>query len=117
MLNSKNLFGYIPSYINYKDIGKFLKFYAGRFKLTVRDGGSVYNAIPVMIDFKRSLPDKFKRSVAFLHQIKMNYIKEEFYLIYYATNVGMPRLSIKKQESLAKEFMLSFLGFNRIKRQ
>lgn len=112
VLSSKNLFGYIPSYVNYRYIADFLKFYSDRFKLTIRDSGSLYNAIPVMIDFKRSLPDKFKRSVAFLLKLKMEYIKEGFYPIYYAANVGMPRISIKKQRSLAKEFMLSFLGFD-----
>lgn len=39
-------------------------------------------------------------------------MKEGFYPIYYAANVSKPRLSNKKTTTIAREFMLSFLGFD-----
>jgi len=112
VLKSNNIFGYVPLYVSYRDIKKFLDFYANKFNLSVYYNGGSYNAIPIMIDFKRTLPDKFKRSVAYLYELKNEYIKDGFYPIYYAANVGMPRFSPKKTTALAKEFMLSFLGFD-----
>jgi hypothetical protein len=113
VLNSKtNLFGYVPLYISYREIEQFLDFYANKFNLSISYNGGTYNAIPLMIDFKRTLPDKFKRSVAYLYELKKKYLKEGFYPLYYAANVSMPRSSAKKTTALAKEFMLSFLGFD-----
>ncbi|WMT53773.1 hypothetical protein [Ferroplasma acidiphilum] len=113
VLNSKtNIFGYLPLYISYREIEKFLTFYANKFNLSVSYNGGSYNAIPLMIDFKRTSPDTFMRSVAYLYELKRKYLNDGFYPLYYAANVSMPRSSIKKTTALAKEFMLSFLGFD-----
>ncbi len=111
-LNTKNIFCYIPAYINYKQLDDFIKFYSGKNLGTVFYSGGTFNAIPLYIDFKRSNPDTFKRSVAMLYRLKQKYIKEGFYPVYYAANVSKPRLSSKKNTTIAKEFMLSFLGFD-----
>jgi len=111
-LATRNLFGYIPAYIRYREIEKFIDFYSGKSFGTVNDNGTLYNAIPLFIDFKRSSPDSFMRSVAMLHRLKRKYLNEGYYPIYYAANVSRPRTSDKKLKALAKEFMLSFLGFD-----
>lgn len=111
-LNTKNIFCYIPAYIQYNKLDDFMKFYSGKDLGTVHHSGGTYNAIPLYIDFKRSNPDTFKRSVAMLHKLKDRYMQEGFYPIYYAANVSKPRLSNKKTTAIAKEFMLSFLGFD-----
>ena len=111
-LSSKNLFGYVPAYVKYGEIDKFINFYSGKSLGLVNENGTKYNAIPLLIDLKRSAPDKFMRSIAMLHQLKTKYMKEGYYPIYYAANVSRPRISDKKQKTLAKEFMLAFLGFD-----
>jgi hypothetical protein len=111
-LTSKNLFGYVPAYIKYGEIEKFIEFYSGKSLGTVNDNGNKYNAIPLLIDLKRSAPDSFMRSIAMLHRLKLKYIEEGYYPIYYAANVSKPRTSEKRPKTLAKEFMLSFLGFD-----
>ena len=111
-LNTKNIFCYIPAYINYKQLEDFIKFYSGKNLGTVVHSGGEFNAIPLYVDFKRSNPDTFKRSVAMLYRLKQKYMKEGFYPIYYAANISKPRLSNKKITTIAREFMLSFLGFD-----
>jgi hypothetical protein len=111
-LNSKNLLGYVPAYVKYGEIEKFIKFYSDKKLGTVNENGTEYNAIPLLIDFKRSAPDGFKRSIAILHRLKVEYMAEGYYPIYYAVNVSMPKIGNKRQKELAKEFMLSFLGFD-----
>jgi len=111
-VNTKNIFCYLPVYIDYKKIRDFLNFYSDKDLGTVYHSGGTYNAIPVYADFKRSNPDAFKRSVAILQKLKKEFIKEGFYPIYYAANISRPRLSDKKHNVIAKEFMLSFLGFD-----
>lgn len=111
-LTSKNLFGYVPAYVKYGEIEKFINFYSGKSLGSVNENGTKYNAIPLLIDLKRASPDSFMRSIAMLHKLKTKYMKEGYYPIYYAANVSRPRTSDKKQRALAKEFMLSFLGFD-----
>ncbi|MCL4356601.1 MAG: hypothetical protein M1460_01875 [Candidatus Thermoplasmatota archaeon] len=111
-LTSKNLFGYVPAYVKYGEIDKFINFYSGKSLGTVNENETKYNAIPLLIDLKRSAPDSFMRSIAMLHQLKIKYMAEGYYPIYYAANVSRPRTSDKKQRTLAKEFMLAFLGFD-----
>ena len=81
-MNTNNIFCYIPVYIDYKKIRDFLNFYSGKDLGTVYHSGGTYNAIPVYVDFKRSNPDAFKRSVAMLQKLKKEFIKEGFYPIY-----------------------------------
>ncbi len=109
---TKNFLGYIPAYIKYKELDKFFKFYSNKDLGTVRNSGGTYNAMPLYIDFKRSNPDTFKRSVAMLLQLKKKYIREGFYPVFYAGNVGRPRISAKSQYIIAREFLLSFIGFD-----
>jgi hypothetical protein len=52
------------------------------------------------------------RQIAELRQIKMDYLKEGYYLFYYGFSPRTPSVSQKKNESLAKEFLLSFVGFD-----
>lgn len=111
-LTTKNLFGYVPAYVRYGEIEKFINFYSGKSLGVVNESGTKYNAIPLLIDLKRSAPDSFMRSIAMLHRLKKKYMTEGYYPIYYAANVSRPRTSDKKQKALAKEFMLSFLGFD-----
>lgn len=111
-LTTKNLFGYVPAYVRYGEIEKFINFYSGKSLGIVNENGTKYNAIPLLIDLKRSAPDSFMRSIAMLHRLKRKYMAEGYYPIYYAANVSRPRTSDKKQKALAKEFMLSFLGFD-----
>lgn len=111
-VTSKNLFGYVPAYVKYGEIEKFINFYSGKLLGTVNENGTKFNAIPLLIDLKRSSPDSFMRSIAMLHRLKSKYMTEGYYPIYYAANVSRPRTSDKKQKTLAKEFMLSFLGFD-----
>ena len=49
-----------------------------------------------------------------MRQLKLKYLDEGFYLSYYGFGLGTPRVSEKKQinTTLAKEFLLSFLGFD-----
>ncbi len=109
---TKNFLGYIPAYVKYKELDKFFEFYSNKDLGIVRNSGGTYNAIPLYIDFKRSNPDTFKRSVAMLLQLKKKYINEGFYPIFYAGNVGRPRIFVKSQHIIAREFLLSFIGFD-----
>jgi len=111
-INTKNLFGYVPAFVRYGEIEEFINFYSGKSLGTVSGDDTDYNAVPLFIDLKRSSPDNFMRSIAMLHRLKKKYIKEGYYLIYYAANASRPRMSTKRQNVLAKEFMLSFLGFD-----
>ena len=81
---------------------------------TINTPVGTLNYVPLLIDCKNSLPDKFKRSLAKLRQLKLKYLDEGTYLSYYGFSLGTPRVSEKKQinTTLAKEFLLSFLGFD-----
>lgn len=94
-LNTKNIFCYIPAYIKYNQLNDFIKFYSSEDLWTVSHSEGTFNAIPLYVDFKRSNPDTFKRSVAMLFKLKQKYIKEGFYPVYYATNseIGISLLS------------------------
>ena len=113
VLDGKNLLGYIPAYISYNDLEKYVNFYSGKAKeQVILEGGEKLNAIPLMIDFKRANPDGYMRSIAKLLELKRKYITEGYYPIYYAYNVSRPRMSKNKRIDIAKEFLLSFLGFD-----
>ncbi|MGP6207821.1 hypothetical protein ACNF42_07345 [Cuniculiplasma sp. SKW3] len=114
-LNSKNLLGYVPVYVNYREIEKLVTYYSGKDMGNVSIGtGSKLNAIPLMIDFKGTNPDTHRRSVAKINELKIKYMKEGYYPIIYAYNVSRPRMSKNKRSEIAKEFLLSFLGFDLI---
>lgn len=113
VLETRNLLGYVPAFVNYNDLEKYLIYYSQKTKGEVtEEGGGKLNAIPLMIDFKRSNPDSYKRSVAKLLELKLKFIKEGYYPIYYAYNVSRSRMSKNKTTDVAKEFLLSFLGFD-----
>ena len=113
VLEGKNLLGYVPAFVSYNDLEKYINFYSGKAKgEVIAEGGEKLNAIPLMIDFKRSNPDSYKRSIAKLLELKLKSIREGYYPIYYAYNVSRPRMSKNKREEIAKEFLLSFLGFD-----
>ena len=90
----------------------YFDFYSGKKLGKVRRSDETYNAIPLLIDFKRANPDGYKRSVAYLLQLKREYMKEGYYPIYYAANVSRPRMGKNTSSAIAKEFLLSFVGFD-----
>lgn len=117
----KNIMGYIPAYSWYKDIEKLVEFYINS-GIGSTTKGQGYNLIPLMVDYKGCNVDRFKLATSVLHEVKEKYLKEKVYLLYYAFSVGTPRLSKKSQKItvetkkaekvLAKDFLLSFLGFD-----
>ncbi|WP_287961436.1 hypothetical protein [Acidiplasma sp.] len=111
-LNTKNIFCYVPAYVKYKDLDQFLRFYSEKNLGTVNGGGQSYNAIPLYIDFKRSNPDAFKRTIAMLFKLKKQYMKDGFYPVLYAANVSRPRILNTGSRVIAREFLLAFLGFD-----
>ena len=112
-IESKNLLGYVPAFVSHNEMEKYIEFYSGKTKGSVEvEGEGKLNAIPLMVDFKRANPDGHKRSVVRLRDLKLAYIKEGFYPIYYAYNVSRPRMSKNANRQIAKEFLLSFLGFD-----
>lgn len=111
-LHTNNVFGYIPAYVHYNEMEKYLNFYSKNASLNVQRNGSTLNGIPLMIDMKRSNPDNYRRTLAKLLDLKLKYMADGFYPIYYAYSVGRPRLSETKVSDIAKDFLLSFLGFD-----
>lgn len=111
-LQTTNIFGYLPAYAKFRELDRFISFYSGKALGKVHDSETSYNAIPVLVDFKRSSPDSYKRSVAYLLTLKYKYMKEGYYPIYYAANVSRPRTSKKRSRTVAKEFLLSYVGFD-----
>jgi len=107
----KNIMGYVPAYSWYKDIEKLIDFYisSGIGSTTKKQK---YTLIPLMIDYKGCNVDRFKLATSVLHELKDKYLKDGVYLMYYAFSVGTPRLSKKPEKVLAKDFLLSFLGFD-----
>lgn len=112
-LKTSNILGYIPSYVSHRDLDGFIRLYTDSGSSIETPLGKL-NYVPLMVDLKNSLPDKFKRSLAKLRQLKVAYLKEGYYLSYYGFGVGTPRVSQKRniEQTLAKEFLLSFLGFD-----
>lgn len=111
-LHTHNVFGYIPAYVHYNEMEKYLNFYSKKASLNVRKNGTILNGIPLMVDMKRSNPDNYRRTLAKLLDLKLKFISDGFYPIYYAYSVGRPRLSKTKASEIAKDFLLSFLGFD-----
>jgi hypothetical protein len=111
-LSTENIFGYLPVYARYSEFKSYFDFYSGKKLGKVRRSDETYNAIPLLIDFKRANPDGYKRSVAYLLQMKKEYMKEGYYPIYYAANVSRPRIGKNTSIAIAKEFLLSFVGFD-----
>jgi len=112
-LRTTNLLGYVPAFVSHRELEKFIQLYLDTASTVSTPAGSL-NYVPLLIDCKNSLPDKFKRSLAKLRQLKLKYLEEGFYLSYYGFSLGTPRVSEKKQinTTLAREFLLSFLGFD-----
>jgi hypothetical protein len=112
-LKTANILGYVPAYVSHRDLDGFIRLYTD-YGTNIDTPIGKLNYIPLMIDCKNSLPDKFKRSLAKLRQLKIAYLKDGYYLSYYGFGVGTPRVSQKRNidRTLAKEFLLSFLGFD-----
>ncbi|OPY37364.1 MAG: hypothetical protein A4E35_01279 [Methanoregula sp. PtaU1.Bin051] len=112
-LRRTNLLGYVPAYVSHRELENFIRLYLDTAS-TINTPVGTLNYVPLLIDCKNSLPDKFKRSLAKLRQLKLKYLDEGTYLSYYGFSLGTPRVSEKKQinTTLAKEFLLSFLGFD-----
>jgi len=112
-LNQKNLLGYVPAYASFREINKFIDLYIDNNQSIKSDLGQL-NFVPLMIDCKATSPDHLMRSLAKLSQIKNEYLKQGFYLFYYGFNPRIPVVNQKKNmsETLAKEFLLSYLGFD-----
>lgn len=112
-LRTTNLLGYVPAYVSHRELENFIRLYLDTAS-TVSTPLGTLNYVPLLIDCKNSLPDKFKRSLAKLRQLKLKYLEEGIYLSYYGFGLGTPRVSEKKQinTTLAREFLLSFLGFD-----
>jgi hypothetical protein len=111
-LKQSNLLGYVPAYSSFREISKFVDLYIDNNQSIKSDQGQL-NFVPLMIDCKATSPDHLMRSLAKLSQIKNEYIKEGFYLFYYGFNPRIPVVNRKKNnETLAKEFLLSYLGFD-----
>lgn len=118
--NKKNILGYVPAYSWYRDIESLVKFYSDELGST--SSKEKYTYVPLLIDYKSCNVDRFKRSTAILNELKRKYLKDNVYLLYYAFSVSTPRLTRKKNKevknsvilgkTLAKEFLLSFLGFD-----
>ena len=108
-----NLLGYVPAYASFRDINRFVDLYIDNNQSIKSDRGQL-NFVPLMIDCKATSPDHLMRSLAKLNQIKNEYLKQGYYLFYYGFNPRIPVVSQKtnKTEALAKEFLLSYLGFD-----
>jgi hypothetical protein len=112
-LKSTNLLGYVPAYISHRSIEDFIKIYLNSNCKIQTSSGSM-NLVPLLIDCKNSNPETFKRTLVKLRRLKLDYLKEGYYLFYYGFSLGMPRIGgkTKKPKTLAKDFLLSFLGFD-----
>jgi len=112
-LKNKKIFGYLPAYVSHREIENFLKIYEDN-AITVKSPAGNLNLILLLVDFKGSKPDKFKRTIAALRNLKLDYLSEKCYLFYYGFSIASPRISRKPEEKtkLAKDFLLSFLGFD-----
>ena len=112
-LNQTNLLGYVPAYASFREINKFVDLYIENNQSIKSDLGQL-NFVPLMIDCKATSPDHLMRSLAKLSQIKNEYLKEGYYLFYYGFNPRIPAVNQKnnKTDALAKEFLLSYLGFD-----
>lgn len=117
----ENILGYVPAYSWYKNIEDLVKFYVDKIGSTSY-GPEKFTYVPLLIDYKSSNVDRFRRSTAILNEMKRKYLKEGTYLLYYAFSVATPRLirhknnvvknTVTFEKTLAKEFLLSFLGFD-----
>lgn len=110
-LKRSNLLGYVPAYGSYRELRNFIKLYVDN-DVSIKSPEGKLNFVPLLIDLKNSSPDSSMRQIAELRQIKMEYLKEGYYLFYYGFSPRTPSVSKKKNESLAKEFLLSFVGFD-----
>ncbi len=106
-----NLLGYVPAYISFRDLGKFINLYTDN-NLSIKSHLGKLNFVPLMVDLKNSSPDSFMRSLSKLHSLKKEYLKEGYYLFYYGFSPRAPSANQKRKETLAKEFLLSYLGFD-----
>lgn len=110
-IKTSNLLGYVPAYTSFRDLEKFIKLYSDN-NLSIKSHLGKLNFVPLMIDLKNSSPDNFMRSLSKLHSLKKQYLKEGYYLFYYGFSPRAPSASQKRKETLAKEFLLSYLGFD-----
>ncbi|MCK4796980.1 MAG: hypothetical protein KAT05_06335 [Spirochaetes bacterium] len=112
-ISNSNLLGYVPAYTSFRELDKFIEIYTDN-SLSVKSHLGKLNFVPLMIDFKEKSPDSYMRSLAKLNQLKKQYLDEGYYLFYYGFSPRTPALSQKRNvnETLAKEFLLSYLGFD-----
>ncbi len=118
--NKRNILGYVPAFSWYRDIEKLVEFYSDKLGSKAYGTGN-YTYVPLLIDYKSCNVDRFKRATIALNELKKKYMEGGYYLMYYGLGISTPRMGIKKQvntnikeykETLAKEFLLSFLGFD-----
>lgn len=113
-LQTTNILGYVPAQVSHRSVEKFIKLYLD-IGFTIKTPVGKKNFIPLLIDCKNSTPDRFKRTLAKLRRLKLKYLKEGYYLFYYGFSLGCPRVGGKKNirtKIVAKDFLLSFLGFD-----
>ncbi len=110
-ITTSNLLGYVPAYISFRELENFVKLYANN-NLSIKSHIGNLNFVPLMIDLKNSSPDSFMRSLSKLHSLKKQYLKEGYYLFYYGFSPRAPSVNQKRNETLAKEFLLAYLGFD-----
>lgn len=108
-----NLLGYVPAYVSFRNLEQYINLYSDN-NLSINSHIGELNFIPLMIDFKAYSPDSLKRSLDKLLKLKRQYLNEGFYLFYYGFNPRTPSVSEKRDqyESLAKDFLLAYLGFD-----
>jgi hypothetical protein len=112
-INTSNLLGYVPAYISFRELETFIKIYTDN-TLSIKSPIGKLNFVPLMIDFKNSSPDNYMRSISKLSSLKNQYLDEGYYLFYYGFSPRSSNVSQKRNinETLAKEFLLSYLGFD-----
>ena len=112
-IKTSNLLGYVPAYTSFRDLDKFIKLYTDN-DLSIKSHFGKLNFVPLMVDFKNSSPDNYMRSLAKLCNLKKQYLEEGYYLFYYGFSPRNSRVSQKRNidETLAKDFLLSYLGFD-----
>jgi len=112
-LKLSNLLGYVPAYGSFRELRNFVSLYLDN-NVSIKSPEGKLNFVPLLIDLKNSSPDSSMRQLAELRQIKMEYLNEGYYLFYYGFSPRTPGVSEKKKinETLAKEFLLSYVGFD-----
>lgn len=110
-IKTSNLLGYVPAYSSFRELENFIKLYTDN-NLSIKSHIGDLNFVPLMVDLKNSSPDNFMRSLSKLNSLKKQYLNEGYYLFYYGFSPRSPSVSQNRNETLAKEFLLAYLGFD-----